>query len=66
MISADLFHRVMNRLQLILGFIELGEQEPDLAKRKQMFDRAREETDSLKNLLKANRREEPARRKKKK
>lgn len=55
-ISGRLLHAVLNRLQLVLGAMDLGEAETDQAKRKELFTRARREIRDLTNLLKANRR----------
>lgn len=47
-------HLVANRVQTILGYIELAESDPEEANRKQWFDRARTEIHDLAALLQAN------------
>jgi two-component sensor histidine kinase len=59
MISAKLLHVVLHRLQLILSYIELAEQVDENPKRKEFFDRSRDEIESLKKLLVKKRREDP-------
>jgi hypothetical protein len=56
MISAMLHHKVMNRIQMILGYIDLAEAAEE-AKRKELLDRARREIRDLVTLLNEHRRE---------
>lgn len=65
MISRKLMHLVSNRLQVILGSIDLAEIEEDQAMRALLFDKARTEIRQLTDLLNARVRETDARRKKK-
>jgi len=50
-------HQVSNRLQVILGSIDLAEIATDPAKRKHLFDKARTEIRQLTDLLNARVRE---------
>jgi hypothetical protein len=58
-ISAALLHVVLNRLQLVIGYIEMAEKADEPEKRKGFFDRSRKEIEDLKKLLVKKRREEP-------
>jgi len=51
MISRKLMHQVANRLQLILGSIDLGEIEKDPDKRKAHFEHARTHIRQLTDFL---------------
>jgi two-component sensor histidine kinase len=51
MISAKLLHAVKNRLQMVMGYVDLAEAEPDDAKRTKMFERARTEIRDLTKFL---------------
>jgi hypothetical protein len=56
MISAKLLHLVNNRLQRILGYvelIELLELETDQEKRVKVFEKVRKEVRNLEDVLKA-------------
>jgi len=56
MISAKLLHLVNNRLQRILGYvelIELLELETDQEKRVKLFEKVRKEVRNLEDVLKA-------------
>jgi hypothetical protein len=48
-----LMHAVANRLQKVLGFIELAEIERDWQERKKLFDHAREEIRDLTAMMQA-------------
>ena len=65
MISRKLMHQVANRLQVVLGYIDLGEIEKDAAKRTNLFEKARTEIRQLNDLLNSRiRQSEPNRKKK--
>lgn len=51
MISAKLLHKAMNVLQVIMGWIDLAENQMDPEKRHAAFDRARAAVRSLGELL---------------
>ena len=52
MIDRDsIMHTIHARLQWILGFIELAEQEPDPDKKAKYFARARKEIDLFRKYL---------------
>jgi hypothetical protein len=53
MISGDLLHIVNNRLQNILGFVELIEIETSETKRAKLFEKVRKEVRNLEELLRA-------------
>jgi hypothetical protein len=53
MISRKLMHQVANRLQLILGSIDLGEIAQDPETRKKHFDQARTHIRQLTDFLNA-------------
>jgi hypothetical protein len=53
MISAKLLHLVNNRLQRILGYVELVEIERDPEKQAKLFEKVRKEVRSLEEILKA-------------
>jgi len=53
MISRKLMHQVSNRLQVILGYMDLGEIETDAAKRLALFKKARTEIRQLTDMLNA-------------
>jgi len=58
-------HQVANRLQVVLGYIDLGEIEKDAAKRTNLFEKARTEIRQLNDLLNSRiRQSEPNRKKK--
>lgn len=51
MISAKLLHAALNKLQLIMSWIDIAEQELDPEKRHKIFQHAREAVRDLANLL---------------
>jgi hypothetical protein len=53
-ISEKLMHQVAGRAQNILGYVELAEIEPDEKRRKEWFNRARDEIRDLTAMLQAN------------
>lgn len=53
MISARLLHTVNNRLQRILGYVELLEIETDETKQAKLFEKVRKEVRDLEEILKA-------------
>lgn len=53
MISAKLLHSVNNRLQRILGYVELIEIETDREKQFKLFEKVRKEVRNLEEILKA-------------
>jgi hypothetical protein len=54
-ISADLFHKVIDELTTVSGFLELAETEEDTTKRNKLLQRASAQMRGLAKLLKKHR-----------